>query len=134
MTVFQPRINNVDTWEISVERLEEWRESVARPAAKKALSNEGTEFAPSESACKFCPAAGICKPRAESIAAIAFEEDPNVISLEDRAGYLARVGEIKSWIKHLEESSLELAYEQGQKIPGYKVVRSGSRRGGCRRF
>ena len=41
---------------------------------------------------------------------------------------MARVGEIKSWIKHLEESSLELAYEQGQKIPGYKVVRSGSRR------
>ncbi len=128
MTVFQPRINNVDTWEISVERLEEWRETVARPAAKKALSNEGTEFAPSESACKFCPAAGICKPRAESIAAIAFEEDPNVISLEDRAGYLARVGEIKSWLKHLEESSLELAYEQGQVIPGFKVVRSGSRR------
>lgn len=128
MTVFQPRINNVDTWEISVERLEDWRENIARPAAKKALSNEGTEFAPSESACKFCPAAGICKPRAESIAAIAFEEDPNIISLGDRAEYLARVGEIKSWIKHLEQSSIELVYEQGQEIPGWKVVRSGSRR------
>lgn len=128
MTVFQPRINNVDTWEISVQRLVEWRDNVARPAAKRASTGENTEFAPSESACKFCPAAGICKPRAESIAAIAFGEDPNIISLEDRAKYLARLGEIKSWVKHMEETSLEIAYEQGEQIPGWKVVRSGSRR------
>ena len=41
MTVFQPRINNVDTWEISVERLEEWRETVARPAAKNGTLERG---------------------------------------------------------------------------------------------
>jgi conserved phage-associated protein len=128
MTVFQPRINNVDTWEITVEDLEAWRDKVARPAARKALTGENTEFAPSESACKFCPAAGICKPRAESITAVAFGTDPNIISLEDRAGYLARLGEIKSWVKHMEETSLELAYERGETIPGWKVVRSGSRR------
>ena len=128
MTVFQPRINNVDTWEITVEDLEAWRDKVARPAARKALTGENTEFAPSESACKFCPAAGICKPRAESITAVAFDTDPNIISLEDRAGYLARLGEIKSWVKHMEETSLELAYERGETIPGWKVVRSGSRR------
>ena len=128
MTVFQPRINNVDTWEITVEDLEAWRDKVARPAARKALTGENTEFTPSESACKFCPAAGICKPRAESITAVAFDADPNIISLEDRAGYLARLGEIKSWVKHMEETSLELAYERGETIPGWKVVRSGSRR------
>ena len=127
-TVFQPRINNVDTWEITVEDLEAWRDKVARPAARKALTGENTEFTPSESACKFCPAAGICKPRAESITAVAFDADPNIISLEDRAGYLARLGEIKSWVKHMEETSLELAYERGETIPGWKVVRSGSRR------
>lgn len=128
MTVFQPRINNVGTWEITVEDLEAWRDKVARPAARKALTGENTEFTPSESACKFCPAAGICKPRAESIAAVAFDADPNIISPEDRAGYLARLGEIKSWVKHMEETSLELAYERGETIPGWKVVRSGSRR------
>lgn len=128
LTVFQPRINNVDTWEITVEDLGAWRDKVARPAARKALTGENTEFTPSESACKFCPAAGICKPRAESITAVAFDADPNIISLEDRAGYLARLGEIKSWVKHMEETSLELAYERGETIPGWKVVRSGSRR------
>jgi conserved phage-associated protein len=128
MTVFQPRINNIDTWEITVKDLEAWRDKVAHPAARKALTGENTEFAPSESACKFCPAAGICKPRAESITAVAFDADPNIISLEDRAGYLARLGEIKSWVKHMEETSLELAYERGETIPGWKVVRSSSRR------
>lgn len=129
MSIHQPRINNVGSWEVTPDYLTTWREEVARPAAARALSKDEGEFHPSEKACRFCPAAGICKARAESIIQDAFsEEDPRVISLEDRAKYLKRVGEFKSWLKALEESSLDMAYSQGVKIPDWKVVRSGSRR------
>lgn len=129
MSIHQPRINNVGSWEVTPEYLTTWREEVVRPAAAKALSRDEGEFRPSEKACRFCPAGGVCKARAEALVNEAFsDEDPRVISPEDRARYLARVGEFKAWLKALEETSLDLAYSQGVEIPGWKVVRSGARR------
>lgn len=129
MSIHQPRINNVGSWEVTPEYLTTWREEVVRPAAAKALSRDEGEFRPSEKACRFCPAGGVCKARAEALANEVFSnEDPRVISPEDRARYLDRVGEFKAWLKALEETSLDLAYSQGVEIPGWKVVRSGTRR------
>lgn len=38
---------------------------------------------------------------------------------------LPRLKRVTSWAKDVEAAALDLAYAQGQQIPGYKVVRSG---------
>lgn len=127
MTVYQPRINHVSTWEVSYDFLVKWREEVAKPAAKEALSREG-KFNPSLTACRWCPAAGICKPRADKVLAEDFGEDPTVITPDELGSLLGRLPEISKFIDDVKESALHRAYTLGEAIPGYKVVRSGGRR------
>lgn len=127
MTVYQPRIFHTSSWEVSYEFLNRWREEVAKPAAKEALSDNG-KFNPSLEACRWCPAAGICKPRADKVLSEDFGQDPTIISVEDLSELLGRIPEIKKFLDDVTESALHRAYTLGESIPGYKVVRSGGRR------
>lgn len=45
MTIFQPRRENVSTWEITVARLKRWAEKDLRPKAERAFKGEG-EYCP----------------------------------------------------------------------------------------
>jgi hypothetical protein len=138
MTVHQPRMDNVSSEEMHPDDLRAWREGVAAPAAAEALHNENARFGPSEKACRWCPAAGICRARVEKAVQADFgdvfaEEDPQptppeLLTPEEVGKALKRVGSIKAWCAALEASALEMAYGQGQAIPGWKVVRSGGQR------
>ena len=129
MVVYQPRIRNTSRWSVPVAGLEWWRDEIVLPAAREALAGS-TLFHPSESACRWCPAAGICKPRAEAAAAQDFGMDPasKVLSNEDFADLLPRLPGISAWVKDVEAAALRRAYDEGEHIPGFKVVRSGGRR------
>ncbi|CAH1192963.1 Endonuclease [Glutamicibacter phage Montesquieu] len=127
-TVFQPRLGNTSTEELSAEEIREWRENVARPAAEAALDDEQGEFAPSDTACRWCPLAGICRARMEKNTQDDFGEQPDTLSLEELGEVLGRVSEIRSWCSAVEGYALDAAYSQGKEIPGWKVVRSGGRR------
>lgn len=127
ITVYQPRIYNTGTWEVSYDYLKRWREEVAKPAAKEALG-DNPRFGPSEAACRFCPAAGICKPRADKVLAEDFGQDATVISADDLAEILQRVPEIEQFCKDIKNSALKRAYNDGEEIPGWKVVRGRGRR------
>lgn len=127
ITVFQPRIYNTGTWEVSYDYLKNWREEVAKPAAKEALG-EDPHFGPSESACRFCPAAGICKARADKVLSEDFGQDPTVLSPEDVSEILKRVPEIRSFCDDIQDSALARAYQDGETIPGWKVVQGAGRR------
>ena len=138
MTVYQPRMDgDPSTEELTPDELRAWRADVVLPAAELALS-EDAPFNPSEKACKWCPAAGICRTRVE----VAVREDfgdvfteaptappaPEALSPEELGLVLARIPEIKAWCAAVEAHAFTAAYTQGQHIPGFKVVRSNGQR------
>jgi hypothetical protein len=63
MTIYQPRIDNISTWELPVKDLREWAETELRPRAKLAFDGEG-EFNAGKH-CRFCKARGTCKANAD---------------------------------------------------------------------
>ena len=130
MGVFQPRVfSNGSNYEtMSASDLLEWRESI-RPVAAEALGPDA-RFGPSEEACRWCPAAGICTTRAVTLAGQDFameftEDDPEVLSPEQLAELLPRLSELRSWVEAVSKAALDRAYSRGETIPGYKVVMSG---------
>ena len=138
-TVFQPRaIDEPSTEELSADELRAWRTEVALPAAELALGDDAP-FGPSEKACRWCPAAGFCTARIEKTVVEDFgspyaEEAPipvaaEVMTPEQLGLVLERIPAIKAWCADVEKHALEAAYAQGKKIPGWKVVLSGGRRG-----
>lgn len=126
MSIFQPRLNSTSTAEMPAAELLAWREEI-RPIAEEALAGSYT-FGPSESACRFCPAAGYCKAQLEAATAADFGADLDLATPEDIAEALQLLPFVKSWAEQVEKVALDMAYSQGRSIPGYKVVRSGGRR------
>lgn len=137
MTVFQPRLESRSTEDLTPAELLAWRDETVLPAAELALGPDAP-FGPSESACRWCPAAGICTVRT----AVATQEDfgtpfteepltpasPEAMTPEQLGMVLARIPEIKAWCAAVEAHALDAAYSKGQHIPGWKVVRSGGQR------
>ena len=139
MTIYQPRVSSVSSDTMTVAELLRWREEVAIPAAVKALYEPYAHFGPSEKACRWCPLAGTCKPRMvwstrrdfgdlASDDGVVEPPEPEVMTPEEISKVLPRLPRVTSWAKDVEAAALDLAYAQGQKIPGYKVVRSAGRR------
>lgn len=128
-TVFQPRLNHVDSEELSPTQLREWRESIL-PVAKEALGKDA-RFGPSDEACRWCPASGRCKAQLEAVFGPEedeFEVDPRTLNEDQIAAALGRLGLVRQWLKDFEAAALSAAYSDGKVIPGYKVVLSGGRR------
>lgn len=137
MTVFQPRLESQSTEDLTPAELRAWRTDVVLPAAELALG-EDAPFNPSEKACRWCPAAGICTTRTE----VATREDfgtpytdkpltpaaPEAMTPEQLGMVLARIPEIKAWCTAVEAHAFEAAYTKGTHIPGWKVVRSNGQR------
>lgn len=126
-TVFQPRKDHADTETLTPAELLFWRKEFAIPQAEKALGPDGM-FAPSEAACRWCPVAGICRARMESLADQDFNTKPDALSRGEMGDALSRAPEVRDWLKALEAAALELMYTDGEEIPGWKAVMSGGRR------
>lgn len=129
MTIFQPRLENTSTFEIDAAELRAWRDYRVKPLAEEALGPLA-RFGPGTDACRWCPAAGICKPRMEWNLQMDFgdDEDYAVIEPEKLAELIPRFPEFKSWMGAVENAALDRAYSGGETIPGFKVVLSGGRR------
>ncbi len=138
--IVQPRMDGIKTWSESVEDLLDWRDDVLSPALTKALygANEGAEYAPSETACQFCPARGSCPALTEQrleqaadlfdvIVESEFEDGPGAFpettSLTD-----TRLAELLEQISGLIDIHKDLRAEaerrlyRGDTIPGYQLV------------
>lgn len=127
MTIFQPRLGYTETAEMTPAELRAWRERVALPAARLALS-DAAPFGPGEAQCRFCPVAGSCKPRMEYMVAIDFADDPDLLTDEEIGELVPRLKDIKRWTDEVEKEALARAYTEGREIPGHKVVLRGGRR------
>lgn len=126
MTVHQPRLQSVSTEEISAADLRAWRQVII-PIAERALG-EDAEFGPSESACRWCPAAGICRARMEYQTQNDFAKKPDTMTAEEIAEILEKTPDIRDWCSAVENYALDAAYSKGESFPGWKVVMSSGNR------
>ena len=134
MTIVQPRINNISEWELSVDELKAWGESVVKPTAKKAYAG-CEEYSPGEH-CRFCNAKAQCKARAEKLMALkpvaeAWKEKGSsakgLYTTEELASYIKAGELLKAWYEDITSYALTLCLD-GHEVPGYKAVEGRSSR------
>ena len=121
LSIYQPRINNVSSFEISLKDLLKKAEEVFRPAAEKASRDEG-EFCAGEW-CRFCKAKNICRARAEANLSQArkdFALPPTLSDIEVSA-LLPKLEALIKWAADLQEYALNAALN-GKHWDGYKLV------------
>lgn len=128
LTIVQPRINNISTWQISVKDLMHWAETELKPAAKLAFEGKGEIKAGSW--CKFCSVKNQCKALAEQQLEIAKYEfkKPEFLSDDEISDILKRAHKFIEWINSIEEYAQTEAYNGNKVWPGFKVVEGISRR------
>lgn len=127
MTIIQPRLDNISTFEISAADLMDWGEKGVKPLAELAFKGEG-EFKAGEH-CGFCRAKCTCKARADKnleLAKYEFRSSPELSNM-DVADILGRVDELVKWATDVKEYALEQAL-QGVEYEGFKVVEGRSNR------
>ncbi|MFX1704565.1 DUF2800 domain-containing protein [Chitinophaga sp. CC14] len=128
MTIYQPRLENFSSWEISVAELKAWGAETLIPRAKLAFAGEG-EYVPGKH-CTFCKAKGMCRAFAEQNMQMAkheFKPAP-MLTPEEVADILSKADVFEKWLKAVEDHALYSAVHNGAKWPGYKLVEGRSNR------
>lgn len=127
MSIFQPRIGNCSTWEISVTELRDWAENTLIPAAQLAWNGGGEYKAGSH--CQFCKAKAECRKRAEANLALAVYDftDPALLQICEISDILGKIDELVSWSSDIKDFALSKALS-GTKYDGWKVVEGRSTR------
>ena len=158
MTIIQPRLENISTFECSVEELLDWAETYVRPRAKLAFEGKG-EQVPGDW-CRFCRARTSCKACADEAMALVKEEfldldagvledeteetdatasfdpdtsvptfkSPALLSKTDIEKMLPTLNRIESWIEAIFAYVSSEAINHGISWDGYKVVEGRSKR------
>lgn len=127
MTIVQPRMDNISSYEIPIEPLLEWGETVVKPQAQKAFMGIG-EFEKGEH-CRFCKAKGACEFRAdEYVKDIEEAQNTTGILSNDKVGeILTKLQGVEQWIIDLRDYALEKILK-GENIKGWKAVEGKSNR------
>lgn len=126
-TIFQPRLDHVDSETLSAADLRAWRDSL-KPVAAAALGPDAP-FGPSEKACRFCPASGQCRAQMEWATARDFSTPVETLSPDELADALENIPLILQWAAAVQDYCLDRIYSRGEPVPGFKVVMSGGKRG-----
>lgn len=122
MTIYQPRRENVSTWTISVEALQDWAETVLKPKAVLAHEGKG-EFCTGEW-CTFCKAAVKCRARAEEKLRLAHKEFalPPVLTDDEIEEILSTLDDLTKWAGDLMAYASNAAINHGKQWNGFKLV------------
>ncbi len=128
-TIFQPRLDNIDTEELTCEDLLKWGKSVI---PKAAFADSGTDECHAGEHCDdgFCKARPICRAYAEEkcrMAAMEFRP-PAELSIDEIAEIIDQSERLAIWSKLVKEYALNQAVNKGIKYPGFKVVEGRSNR------
>lgn len=128
MTIYQPRLESVSTWEISVEELMKWMEEELKPRAQLAIRGEG-EFQ-CGTWCRFCRAKNTCRTRAEEYLKLAQMEfrPPSLLTDEEIAEVLKVADELAKWAADVYAFATDEAVTHGKQWTGFKLVEGRSNR------
>ncbi len=121
MTIFQPRRENISTFEMSKDELLKWADSYLKPTAELAYNGEGDFNAGDH--CQFCKVKADCRKRAEynlELAKYDFEMPANLDETEI-AAILSKADELVAWANDIKEFALSQA-QSGVHYEGWKVV------------
>lgn len=128
VTIVQPRINNISTWQISVDELLKWATEVLIPAAKLAFAGEGELKAGDW--CKFCAVKNRCRTLYEKNVELAkydFQEAA-LLTDEEISDILEKIPALIEWANSIQEYAQDRAVNYGKVWPGFKLVEGASRR------
>lgn len=127
MTIYQPRLDNISSFDMFTDNLKKWGDEYLQPRAKLAFDGNG-EYAPGDH-CRFCRAKTTCKANAAFQLELAQYEFRKADMMEDSeiADILKRYDAFVNWIEGVEEYALAEAVK-GRKWPGFKVVAGKSNR------
>lgn len=127
MTIYQPRLRNYSSYEMSVVDLLTWADNVLAPTAK--LAYEGIGEFKAGNHCRFCRAKHLCKALAEyNLEPTEPEMKPSeLLNDEEIINILNRADSIKKWLSSVEEYAFAEALN-GKKWEGYKLVEGRSNR------
>ena len=127
MTIYQPRRDNISTYEISKDDLYRWADEVLKPTAELAFAGDGS-FLCGEW-CGFCKAKNDCRARAEANLALAQYEFklPPLLTDEDIEDILAKADELVAWASDIKKYALQQAIS-GKSWSGWKLVEGRSNR------
>lgn len=128
LTIVQPRINNISSWQISVEKLNNWAGQELKPKAQLAFNGEGELNAGDW--CKFCTVKNQCRKLYEQQIEIAKYEfaEPELLTDNEIADIIKRTPRLVEWANSIVEYAQERAISEGKHWPGFKLVESASRR------
>ena len=157
MSIIQPRLENISTYEMSAADLRAWGESI-KPIAQMAFEGKGEQH-PGDW-CRFCRAKAVCKACMEEALALAREEfldldggaladeaeetdatapynadtfapvfkSPGLVSFSELVKVLPTLNRISSWIESVFAFVSGEAINHGVPVEGYKVVEGRSKR------
>ena len=127
LSIFQPRRDNVDTFEMTKEDLLNWADGTLAPIAKLAYVGDG-DFCAGDH-CTFCKAKAVCRERANYNMAMAAYDfaDPPTLDTAEIAEILPQIDSLVSWAEDIKAFALEQALS-GTKYPGFKLVEGKSTR------
>lgn len=127
MTIYQPRRQNISTFELAKADLYAWADEVLKPTAELAFAGDGN-FLCGEW-CGFCKVKHECRARAEANLLLAQHDFKLPPLLEDSEieVILSRVDELVAWASDIKEYALQQAVS-GKEWHGWKLVEGRSNR------
>lgn len=127
LSIFQPRRDNVDTFELTKADLLQWADEVLAPIAKLAYEGQG-EFEAGNH-CQFCRVKATCRKRAEYAMELAKYEFADAPTLDENeiAEILPQIDTLVSWAEDIKSYALNQALS-GVRYPGFKLVAGRSNR------
>lgn len=128
MTIVQPRINNISSWQISVEELKKWAEEELKPKAQLAFEGKGELSAGDW--CRFCAVRNQCRKLYEQQLEIAQHEfaEPALLTDDEIADIVRRTPKLIEWANSITEYAQVKALNENKQWPGLKLVEGISRR------
>jgi hypothetical protein len=127
LSIFQPRRENISTYEMAADDLLKWADEVLTPIARLAWDGQGDFEAGGH--CMFCKVKATCRKRAEyamELAKYDFTEPP-LLSEEEIAEILPKIDTLVNWAEAVKAYALGQALG-GTKYPGFKLVEGRSNR------
>lgn len=138
LTIVQPRLDSISSWEMDVEELENWGNETVISKVKDAYNGKG-EFQTGDW-CKFCKAKAKCKAFAKQNIAVAkldFADLENTDKLDLKTSneltdseildIYEKASQFQDWLSSISQHVLQTALE-GKEWEGYKLVEGRSNR------
>lgn len=133
-TIYQPRIDNISSEELTVSELREWGQWIAERAVLAADDSVTECVAGDHCDSGFCKARAVCRAYADKKLELARYEfrRPSMLTPDEIADIIQQSDKLAKWAKLVSDYALDEAVNHGAVFPGYKLVEGRSNRKYCK--